>query len=196
VCAAASGGDGDGGAGGSSGGAGGGGGSGGEGGEKGGDGDDEEFLDLQQAEELAAAKGVELPADYAAAASEGGLRGSVLQQYLKIAGGAGVTGALARSVPAFRDRLIADRLYFFKILAEVCIDSGEGAFSRRVLSSTSSNGCSAASSPPLNPAAAPPPCLQPAPRWRSSASAATSSGTSLSSTFLTCWSAWCWMWCW
>lgn len=87
--------------------------------------DEEEFLNLRQAEEMAAAKGVELPADFAAVAQEGGLRLSILEQYITIASGGWLTGLLARSVPAFRDRLIVDRLYFFKILAEVCIDSGE-----------------------------------------------------------------------
>lgn len=120
VCAASGGGDG---------GSSGGGGSGGDGSNGGGgsdgDADDEEYLDLQQAEEMAAAKGIQLPEDFIAAASEGGLRRSVLQQYSAIAGGAGITAALVRAIPAFRDRLIADRMYFFKILAEVCIDSGE-----------------------------------------------------------------------
>ena len=85
--------------------------------------DDEEFLNLQEAEELAAAKGVELPEDFVTAARDGGLRKSVLQQYVTIASGGFVTSFLARTVPAFRDRLIADKLYFFKILAEVTIDS-------------------------------------------------------------------------
>jgi len=85
--------------------------------------DDDEFLNLQQAEEMAAAKGIELPEDYAAAARDGGLRRSVLQQYAVIASGGMLSSMLARTTPAFRDRLIADRLYFFKILAEVTIDS-------------------------------------------------------------------------
>lgn len=85
--------------------------------------DDDEFLDISQAEQLAASKGITLPEDYAATARDGGLRRSVLQQYTAIATGSFFTSFLARSVPAFRDRLIADRLYFFKILAEICIDS-------------------------------------------------------------------------
>ena len=87
------------------------------------EGDEEEFLNPQQAEEMAAAKGVELPEDFAAAARDGGLRKSILQQYATIASGGYLTSFLARTVPAFRDRLIADKLYFFKILAEVTIDS-------------------------------------------------------------------------
>lgn len=87
--------------------------------------DGEEYLNLQQAEELAAAKGVRLPEDYAAAARDGGLKLSVLRQYIVISSGSLLTGLLARSLPAFRDRLIADRMYFFKILAEISIDSGE-----------------------------------------------------------------------
>lgn len=92
-------------------------------GEGAGDDGEEEFLNLQQAEELAAAKGIELPEDFAAAARDGGLRKSVLQQYAAIASGGFITSFLARSAPAFRDRLIADKMYFFKILAEVTIDS-------------------------------------------------------------------------
>eukprot|EP00890_Picochlorum_soloecismus_P002669 jgi/Picsp_1/3402/NSC_06240-R1_chloroplast lumenal protein len=94
----------------------------------GGDGSDddenEKFLDLTQAEEFAAAKGVELPQDYAAIAAEGGIRASILAQYCAIASGGFFTGFLSRSIPAFRDRLIADRLYFFKLLVEIVIDSG------------------------------------------------------------------------
>lgn len=101
----------------------GGGGAGGGGGGNNGDDDEEEFLNLQQAEEMAAAKGIELPEDFAAAARDGGLRKSVLQQYGIITTGSFLTSFLARTVPAFRDRLIADKLYFFKILAEVTIDS-------------------------------------------------------------------------
>lgn len=86
-------------------------------------GDDDEFLDLQRAEELAATKGMRIPEDYAAAARDGGLRSSVLNSYLAIASGGTIGSMLARSIPAFRDRLVADRLYFFKILAEVSIDS-------------------------------------------------------------------------
>ena len=77
-----------------------------------------------QAEELAAAKGVSLPEDFITAAAGTGLRRGVLQAYLALAGGNFVTGWLVRTLPAFRDRLIADRLFFFKILAEVAIDSG------------------------------------------------------------------------
>lgn len=73
---------------------------------------------------MAAAKGVSLPADWVAVAGQGGLRASVLQAYCKLATGGALTGWLVRSVPAFRDRLIADRLFFFKVWAEVAIDSG------------------------------------------------------------------------
>lgn len=65
-----------------------------------------------------------LPEDFVSAATSGGLRRSVLSTYCSIAAGGWLTALLARSVPAFRDRLIADRLFFFKILAEVAIDSG------------------------------------------------------------------------
>jgi hypothetical protein len=86
---------------------------------------DEEFLDLMQAEEMAAAKGVELPADLAAVAAREGLRASVLAQFLVLANSSNVfTSFLTKSIPAFRDRLIADHLYFYKLLVEIVIDSG------------------------------------------------------------------------
>jgi hypothetical protein len=94
----------------------------------GGDGDgedEEEFLDLQAAEEMAAAKGVELPSDLAAVAASEGIRLSVLTQFLVLANSPNVfTSFLTKSIPAFRDRLIADNLYFYKLLVEIVIDSG------------------------------------------------------------------------
>ena len=94
----------------------------------GGDDDDDEFLNLQQAEEMAAAKGIELPQDYGHTAANGGIRASVLAQYCVIASGGYFTSLFARMIPAFRDRLIADRLYFYKLLVEVVIDSGRNMF--------------------------------------------------------------------
>ncbi|KAI3433810.1 hypothetical protein D9Q98_003614 [Chlorella vulgaris] len=102
-------------------------GSGGSGGKGEGEEDGEEdFLDLQQAEEMAASKGIELPEDFRAAAGPegGGLRRSALEGYFKLAGGGWLTSLLVRSLPAFRNRLLADRLFFFKVAAEVMIDSG------------------------------------------------------------------------
>ncbi|PSC75317.1 saccharopine dehydrogenase [Micractinium conductrix] len=122
VCTAAGGGDG-----GSTGGMGGGGSSGGGNSEGGGgssDEDGEEYLDLAEAEKVAAAKGVSLPEDFAAAAGAGGLRASVLEAYCKLATGGALTSWLVKSVPAFRNRLIRDRMFFFKVWAEVLIDSG------------------------------------------------------------------------
>ncbi|KAL4437045.1 hypothetical protein ABPG75_004184 [Micractinium tetrahymenae] len=122
LCTATGGGDGGSGAGGSGGGAGGSGGN--------GDADDssedenEEYLDLTQAEEMAAAKGVSLPEDFAAAAAAGGLKRSVLEAYARLASGGFITAWLVKAVPAFRNRLIRDRLFFFKVWAEVAIDSG------------------------------------------------------------------------
>lgn len=115
--AAAGGGDGAGGRGG--------GGSGGSGGDGGESDDGDELLSLSQAEELAAARGASLPEDMASVALSGGLRRSVLEAYLAILGGGGfLSSLLARMLPAFRDRLIADKMFLFKVLAEVAIDSG------------------------------------------------------------------------
>jgi hypothetical protein len=99
------------------------GGSGGDG--EGEDDGDESFLDLSAAESLAATKGVALPADLAAIAASEGLRLSVLNQFLVLATSGNVfTSFLTKSIPAFRDRLIADNLYFYKLLVEIVIDSG------------------------------------------------------------------------
>lgn len=103
---------------------GGGGSAGGGGGGEGEEEDGEEYLDLQQAKEMAAAKGVSLPEDLAAAAAAGGLRRSVLEGYAKIMAGGWLTSRLAQALPAFRNRLIADKMFFFKVWAEVAIDSG------------------------------------------------------------------------
>ncbi|KAL4432467.1 hypothetical protein ABPG77_001766 [Micractinium sp. CCAP 211/92] len=123
LCSATGGGDAGSGAGGSGGGAGGGGGGGDDAGGSSED-ENEEYLDLTQAQEMAAAKGVSLPEDFAAAAAAGGLRRSVLEAYARLASSGFLTAWLVKAVPAFRDRLIRDRLFFFKVWAEVAIDSG------------------------------------------------------------------------
>lgn len=74
---------------------------------------------------MAAAKGVSLPEDFAAAAAAGGLRLSVLEAYTRLASSGFLTAWLVKTLPAFRNRLIRDRLFFFKVWAEVAIDSGE-----------------------------------------------------------------------
>jgi hypothetical protein len=88
---------------------------------------------MLQAEEMAASKGIELPEDFRAAAGPegGGLRRSALEGYFKLAGGGWLTSLLVRSLPAFRNRLLADRLFFFKVAAEVMIDSGEVGVSQK-----------------------------------------------------------------
>lgn len=48
----------------------------------------------------------------------------MLETYIKLATGGAVTSWVARTVPAFRDRLIRDKMFFFKVWAEVAIDSG------------------------------------------------------------------------
>lgn len=107
------------------GGAGGGAGNGGSGGDGwAGDDGEESFLGLPEAEQLAAAKGISLPADFVAVAAAGGLRASSLEHYAALLKGNPFTAWLARTVPAFRDRLIADRMFLFKVLAEVAIDTG------------------------------------------------------------------------
>jgi hypothetical protein len=66
-----------------------------------------------------------LPAEFAAAASNGGLRASVLAGYAALLQSAPpLTAALARAFPAVRGRLLRDRRFLFKVVAEVAIDSG------------------------------------------------------------------------
>lgn len=57
---------------------------------------------------------MELPADFLEAAAGEGLRRSALQAYLALQGSI-FAGWLARLFPAFRDRLIADPRFFFKV---------------------------------------------------------------------------------
>lgn len=113
----------DGGAGGSSGGGGGGGGgSGGDGG-KGDGGDDDRILTLSEVEAFAVEKKISIPADMLEVAKKYGLRASVLNAFVA-AQGLVFTGFLCRTLPYFRDRILADPLFLFKVGAEVVIDSG------------------------------------------------------------------------
>ncbi|KAK9819258.1 hypothetical protein WJX81_005466 [Elliptochloris bilobata] len=105
--------------------AGGGDGRGGGGCSEGPDGEDSnEVLSLVQAEELAAARGVQLPDKFFAAAAAGGLYKSVLERYIRLQGSSGLNSFLSRMVPFMRDRLLADPRYCFIVLAEVGIDTG------------------------------------------------------------------------
>eukprot|EP00873_Tetraselmis_striata_P015938 jgi/Tetstr1/436202/TSEL_025047.t1 len=101
------------------------GGSGGGGGGGGGDDEDgdDKLLNLAQAEEIVNAKGLQLPADFAAAAQAGGLRLSALNAWVAIQG-VGIYAFISKLTPIFRDRLMADDRFLFKVLAEVAIDSG------------------------------------------------------------------------
>lgn len=85
--------------------------------------DDLELLSLSQAEELAGAKGIQLPADFIEAAQNGGLRKGALLKYFGLQASI-FAGFFAKRFPAFRDRLISDHRFLFKVVAEVLIDSG------------------------------------------------------------------------
>ncbi|KAK9832451.1 hypothetical protein WJX74_010617 [Apatococcus lobatus] len=84
---------------------------------------DLELLSLSQAEELAGAKGIQLPADFIEAAQNGGLRKGALLKYFGLQASI-FAGFFAKRFPAFRDRLISDHRFLFKVVAEVLIDSG------------------------------------------------------------------------
>eukprot|EP00197_Chlamydomonas_leiostraca_P015215 CAMPEP_0202886002 /NCGR_PEP_ID=MMETSP1391-20130828/41951_1 /ASSEMBLY_ACC=CAM_ASM_000867 /TAXON_ID=1034604 /ORGANISM="Chlamydomonas leiostraca, Strain SAG 11-49" /LENGTH=362 /DNA_ID=CAMNT_0049569265 /DNA_START=170 /DNA_END=1260 /DNA_ORIENTATION=+ len=127
VRAEAGGGDGPGSGSGNNGGGGGGGGRGDDG--KGGSGDNsegednEKILSLKEVEAMCKDKGISLPQDMLEVAAKYGLRLSAVNTYFALQG-AFFTGFLMRSMPYFRDRIIADQLFLFKVGAEVLIDSG------------------------------------------------------------------------
>mmetsp|Transcript_19718 Transcript_19718/g.54762 ORF Transcript_19718/g.54762 Transcript_19718/m.54762 type:complete len:421 (-) Transcript_19718:153-1415(-) len=111
------------GGGGNNGNSGSGGGGGGGGGGNGDSEDEDKLLTLAQAEEVVAAKGLELPADFAAAAAGTGLRLSALDKWIALQG-VWLYALFSRLTPIFRDRLIADDRFLFKVMAEIIIDSG------------------------------------------------------------------------
>lgn len=116
----------DGGSGGSN--SGGNGGDGGEGGGDGGggnDGEDEEnkTLSFKEVEVFMKEKNIQLPADMLETAKKFGLRLSALNAYAAVQGTL-LSGFLARSIPFFRDRILADPKFLFKVGVEVVIDSG------------------------------------------------------------------------
>ncbi len=76
-----------------------------------------------QAEAIAGAKGISLPSDFLDIAANGGLRKSVLLNYITLQG-TGLAAWFAAQSTLIRDRLLADPNYLFKCIVEVIIDSG------------------------------------------------------------------------
>ncbi|GLI61148.1 hypothetical protein VaNZ11_003432 [Volvox africanus] len=109
--------------GGNEGGGGGGGGGDNSGGGKGDGEDDDRVLALSEVEAFAAEKKISLPADMLEVAKKYGLRLSVLNAFVA-AQGFLLSGLICRTIPYFRDRILADPLFLFKVGAEVVIDSG------------------------------------------------------------------------
>eukprot|EP01023_Acetabularia_acetabulum_P053497 TRINITY_DN5991_c4_g1_i2.p1 TRINITY_DN5991_c4_g1~~TRINITY_DN5991_c4_g1_i2.p1 ORF type:complete len:411 (-),score=61.49 TRINITY_DN5991_c4_g1_i2:2157-3338(-) len=85
--------------------------------------DGDELLNLAQAEQIAQSQGVKLPADFASTAAGSGLRAAVLARYVEMQT-LFFTGFLMTASPWFRDRLLIDPRFLFKVLAEITIDSG------------------------------------------------------------------------
>lgn len=83
-------------------------------GNEGSGGDDDELLNLSQAEEIVAAKGLKLPADFVAAAESGGLRSSALNKWVELQN-VWLFAFVSRLSTIFRDRLIADDRFLFKV---------------------------------------------------------------------------------
>lgn len=73
-----------------------------------------------QASALAAAAGVTLPAEYLATAATEGIKKSAAAAYIALHGSL-FAGALAKAMPWFRDRLVYDHRFLFKVGAEVRI---------------------------------------------------------------------------
>ncbi|KAL9273027.1 RETICULATA, chloroplastic-like protein [Drosera capensis] len=67
--------------------------------------------------------GVKLPADMMQAAKSVGIRELILQRYLDLQGSGGIIGFLMRQWPMFRNRMIADPAFLFKVGTEIFIDS-------------------------------------------------------------------------
>lgn len=104
----------------------------------GGDGDDEggeddlseeekEFGRLMNSEEVntqAQARGVTLPSDMTEYARTIGIRSLILSRFMDLQGAKWPLGAAIRSSTTFRNLMLADPSFFFKILTEIAIDSG------------------------------------------------------------------------
>ena len=68
-----------------------------------------------------------LPADYLATASAEGIKRSAVEAYLLLQRSL-LAGWLSRALPWFRDRLVYDRRFLFKVGAEITIDSACATF--------------------------------------------------------------------
>ncbi|KGN46908.1 protein RETICULATA-RELATED 1, chloroplastic [Cucumis sativus] len=100
---------------------------GGGGGDGNGDGEDEkEFGPLLKFDDVikeADARGVRLPMDMLEAAKATGIREVFLHRYLDLQGSGWLLGFLMNSCSMFRDRMLADPSFLFKVGTEIVIDS-------------------------------------------------------------------------
>lgn len=87
----------------------------------------DEFGYLLNSEEVNAqiqARGATLPPDMAEAARTVGIRSLVLSRFLDLQGAQWPVGAAIRGSTIFRNRMLADQSFLFKLLTEIAIDSG------------------------------------------------------------------------
>lgn len=87
----------------------------------------DEFGYLLNTEEVAAqveAQGATLPPDMAEAARTVGIRSLVLSRFLHLQGASWPLGAAVQGSTMFRNRMLADQSFLFKLLTEIAIDSG------------------------------------------------------------------------
>jgi hypothetical protein len=80
-----------------------------------------------QASAMAAAAGTQLPLDFVALATSEGIKRSTVARFCALQKDM-LAGLLARLSPWFRDRLIYDHRFLFKVGAEIAIDSGCATF--------------------------------------------------------------------
>nr|QKY15095.1 RETICULATa-RELATEd chloroplastic-like isoform a (C2E21) [Polytomella parva] len=83
---------------------------------------EEEVYSYEQVIDICKKANVQLPSDMLEVASKVGLRKAILDTFLALKDKFFV-GFLIRCVPFFRDRILADPMFLFKIAAEVMIDS-------------------------------------------------------------------------
>jgi hypothetical protein len=80
-----------------------------------------------QAAAIAAAAGTQLPQDFIALATSEGIKRSSVTRFCALQKDI-LAGLLSRLSPWFRDRLIYDHRFLFKVGAEIAIDSGCATF--------------------------------------------------------------------
>eukprot|EP00897_Mesotaenium_endlicherianum_P004114 jgi/Mesen1/3730/ME000203S02817 len=85
-------------------------------------------LTVTSAKKLADEMGIKIPADMLQYAQLHGLSENLLQKYFKLQGAAWPLGPAVKTFGYFRDRMLVDSNFLFKVAVEVAIDSGCATF--------------------------------------------------------------------